>query len=1008
MVRSARSMEGEAGAEAAKGWAPLLRSPALASPVLASFILLLLVTLIGSVTYQRARSYVAERTHEELAAVASLKARQIETWLEDRQTDARQTIGAPLFAQELARWLDGGRKDESARRRMIEHLKHWQATAHYSGVSLLSPLSGTPLLDTDLHPDTPGVREQALAAARQGKPMLEDLHYAENGGAPGVESGVFSPVPRPDGRGPMAVVHLSDNPVEFLFPLVQKWPGSSASAETLLVRREENEAVFLNTLRHRAVSPLQLRIPLSRLEVPAVQAALGATGRVDGTDYRGEPGLAYALPVAGTSWKLLAKMDEHEVYATLNAIALVTAGAAALLLMLAMWWLMERHRHVASRYRADVERAELAARLESVLRDAKDGLILRDHRGRIAEVNERALAIYGYSREEILALDVAQLYSQEARDAVPGLMERLIAGGKLFFETTHRRKDGSLFPVEVSVSRIMVGGQTWGQGVVRDISERKEAEEALRASKAKLDIALAAMSDAVFISDAEGRFIEFNDAFASFHKFGNKEACAKTLGEFPAFLEVYSPGGELLPLEQWAVPRALRGESASIAEFRLRRKDTGDTWIGSYSFAPIRDQNGAITGSVVTARDITDLRQSEEAARRAERAEAATQAKSAFLASMSHEIRTPMNAILGMAHLMRRESLSPKQTDRLDKKDVAAEHLLHIINDILDLSKIEAGKLGIEETDVVVAGILADVASILSPRLSAKGLHLIVDSENLPHHLRGDPTRLMQALLNYANNAVKFTEQGSITLRTRVQEETDESMLLRFEVQDTGIGIEADKISRLFSAFEQADSSIARQYGGTGLGLAITGKLAELMGGEAGVASTPGVGSRFWFTARLKKSGSVPGEEIHAAPDEEAAEAILARDHGGRRVLLAEDDVINQIVAMELLSDTGLVIEVADDGAQAVQMARDGDYDLILMDMQMPRMGGLEATRLIRQIPGREGVPILAMTANAFGEDRARCLEAGMNDFLSKPVVPEVLQATLLKWLRKGYVPIKC
>ena len=235
-------------------------------------------------------------------------------------------------------------------------------------------------------------------------------------------------------------------------------------------------------------------------------------------------------------------------------------------------------------------------------------------------------------------------------------------------------------------------------------------------------------------------------------------------------------------------------------------------------------------------------------------AEAATRAKSAFLANMSHEIRTPMNAILGMAHLLRRDGVTAKQGGQLDRIDMAAEHLLNIINDILDLSKIEAGKLTLEDRDVAIGSLLGNIASIMSARASAKGLHLVMDTEQLRFHLRGDPTRLTQALLNYANNAVKFTEKGTITIRNRLLEETDDRVLLRFEVEDMGIGIAPEQLDRLFSAFEQADSSTTREYGGTGLGLAITRHLAQLMGGDAGVASEAGKGSTFWFTAWLNKT----------------------------------------------------------------------------------------------------------------------------------------------------------
>jgi signal transduction histidine kinase/ActR/RegA family two-component response regulator len=378
-------------------------------------------------------------------------------------------------------------------------------------------------------------------------------------------------------------------------------------------------------------------------------------------------------------------------------------------------------------------------------------------------------------------------------------------------------------------------------------------------------------------------------------------------------------------------------------------------------------------------------------------AETANISKSAFLANMSHEIRTPLNAISGMAHLIRRAGVTPEQAERLDKINTAGEHLLGIINAILDLSKIEAGKFVLEEVDVNVPGIINNIVSMLFDKAQAKNLRLLVDTELLPVKLLGDPTRLQQSLLNYATNALKFTDRGSITLRATVQDESADSVLMRFEVQDTGIGIDPDIVPKLFSKFEQADNSITRRYGGTGLGLAITKKFAHLMGGDVGVLSTPGVGSTFWLTARLKKGHAAPVLQPVAYPAG-AAEAAIRQDYPDRRILLAEDDPINREVSLLMLEEISRHVECAEDGAEALALATKNNYDLILMDMQMPVMDGLEATRRIRQLPNGAAVPIIAMTANAFVEDRERCLETGMDDFITKPVDADVMFSVMLKW----------
>ncbi|MDP2823704.1 MAG: PAS domain S-box protein [Sulfuritalea sp.] len=634
-------------------------------------------------------------------------------------------------------------------------------------------------------------------------------------------------------------------------------------------------------------------------------------------------------------------------------------------------------------------------------------MVALDAGGNITMINRKGCELLGYTESELLGRNWFETcLPQPTRAVVIPLFERLMAGDLQtgeYFENAILCRDGRERLIAWHNACLTEGSRIIGVlGSGEDISKRKRVEAELH----KLSLAVEQSTETIVITDLEGRIEYVNEAFVR----GSGYERAEVIGQNPRLLK-----SDKTPRHSYiALWDAISHGRSWKGEFINRRKD-GSEYIEFAIITPIRQADGHISHYVAVKEDITERKRNaveldrhrhhleelvetrtRELAQAKDAAETANRAKSAFLANMSHEIRTPMNGILGMAHLMRRSGVTPAQAERLDKIAASGKHLLGIINDILDLSKIEAGKFVLEQKDFSLAELLRGVLAVAGDAVAAKGLRLLINVSGMPQALRGDPTRLSQALVNYLGNALKFTEHGSITVKGRVLEETDSGYLLRFEVVDTGIGMSAEQLSRLFEAFEQADNSTTRKYGGTGLGLTITRRIAQMMGGEVGVDSTPGQGSTFWLTVRL---GRGKGATVAPTPTHENAEAVLKREHAGVRLLLAEDDPINQEVALMLLRDVGLAPDLAENGAQALKLAQENAYALILMDMQMPVMDGVTATRAIRQLPGYATTPILAMTANAFAEEREHCLAAGMNDHIPKPVDPDKLFETLLTWL---------
>jgi len=678
--------------------------------------------------------------------------------------------------------------------------------------------------------------------------------------------------------------------------------------------------------------------------------------------------------------------------------------------------------HLIDRRALDSAQAEAIrerAMLRTLIDTLPDLIWLKDSQGIYLACNQRFEKFFGAREQEIIGKTDHDFVDRELADFFRA-HDRLAMeknGPSINEEEVPFASDGHRELLETTKvpMRDAMGNLIGVLGVSHDITERKQIEISLKALSQRLDMATEAAG--IGIWDMNMVTGEAYHSRQMRHMLGYDEGeLGSNWADWTKIVHPDDIGNVSRQLEALAAAP----DQLYLASFRIMAKDGSQHWVESRGRV-IEHRDGKVIQMAGTHLDITERKKAEAELERYRdhleelvetrtadlveakvAAETASRAKSAFLANMSHELRTPMNGVMGMIDLAKRRMADAQGVDQLDKAKRSAERLLGVLNDILDLSKIEADRLVLENLPLQLGDSVSHVSALLAHKATQKGLQLTMDvPAELAHlPLRGDPLRLGQILINLVGNAIKFTEQGEVVLRARSIGDSAKVLKVRFEIADTGVGIEAEGQSRLFQSFEQADNSMTRKYGGTGLGLAICKRLVQRMGGEIGVESTPGSGSTFWFIVSLGKqeAGAVLPAPTVTSP---AAKHRLQADYAGTRLLLAEDEPITQEVSRGLLEDVGMVVDVAEDGRQALALARQNVYALILMDMQMPNLNGVDATQAIRADSLNIATPILAMTANAFDEDRQVCLDAGMSDHLTKPVDPPTLYEILLGWLEK-------
>lgn len=817
------------------------------------FAIMCSATITGGVIYSaHQKRVVLERSRQELVAISDLKIRQITEWRRERLSDGRFLAANISLVRDFKSYLNNP-GDRKLREEIAADLRALLSYHDYRNalfvdrdvnVLLFYPDQDT-VIGAYLKPKLPDIMAE-------GRVVLTDFH--QTGKVSFNHLDLIVPLVLPGDTGAFGAVVLRIDPQNVLYPLIKLWPVQSKTAESLLFHRDGDDVVYLNELRHAQGSELSLRIPVSNEKLPASMALRGIRFTTEGIDYRGVPVIAAMNKVPESPWYLVTKIDREELFRELYRLRRMIMFVLLLLLLTTgfltgfLWW-NQRIKFYRDKYEKEVERLALVRHYEYILKHANDIILLTDSNYIIVEANEKALEIYGYDRDEIIGKKIIELRAPETVFKINDDLRDLNEKGYATFETIHKRKDGSTFPIEISARKFDIEGTVFFQSICRDITDRKVAEEILRESEERFRKLFEESPLGMVMTGKDMGIMRANSSFCRMIGYSEDELHGLTFRHLTHPDSINRDELGLMNLVAKNIP-VYKTEKRYITR-------SGKVIWGSTTVVIIRNNKEEVQFFFAMIEDIT-FRKAAEADLIAakEKAEESDRLKTAFLHNVSHEIRTPMNAILGFSNLLSDPEVSSDDRKQFTEIIIqSGNQLLSIINDIVDLASIESGQVKVTLSQINLNTTLRQISEQYSIRENHHkiALSLVTPLPQKEAEIVTDKTKLIQIISNLINNAFKFTEKGKISFGYTVKDKS-----LEFFVRDTGIGIAAEHLPRIFDRFYQVDTTVSRQYGGTGLGLSICKAYVELLGGKIRVESAPGEGTQFFFTLPYVKGEPVP------------------------------------------------------------------------------------------------------------------------------------------------------